>query len=596
MTRWIRPTGVLGFVALLAVVIGTWWLLSGWLLKMSIESIGTRLVGARVQVDSANLTFSPLGFHLRRLQVTDPDKPMQNMVEVASVGGTVEPWKLFFGHVIIDDMTAEGMSFNTPRKTSGAIRKAAKTIAQPGERGAALNALQAVKKKLPSVDEIMQREQLITVKRVNDLRESEKTQRARVEQAIKALPDEGALKAYKRQIDELTGAKVQSLSDLQRSQEQLKTLKDQLRKDKAAVEDARKQIAEAKQALTTQFAALKEAPLQDLRHIREQYGLSAAGASSLTRLVFGDEAQKWFDVIRTWYGRIVRLLPSGPAAPQPARPPRGEGHFIHFHELRPLPDFLIRRASASATVPVGVFAVTLQDVTPQPQVLGRPARLDARGQNLPNARAAHLTGVFDHVNPDHPKDSVDWQVSDWRVTGARVTQSDALTLTLANAMVNVTGSAGLTGGTLDADAGAAFHGAQWTSQAKQDWAAQLASALSSIKSFDVRGKMLGSLDSPSLSLQSNLDEQIKAAVLDKLKTQGSELERKLKARLSAQVDQATGPYDKEIAAITDTQGTLQSRLNQLDGLLKAELQSAVKSQQDKAKKKLEDKLKKGLGF
>ena len=528
MTRWIRPTGVLGFVALLAVVIGTWWLLSGWLLKMSIESIGTRLVGARVQVDSANLTFSPLGFHLRRLQVTDPDKPMQNMVEVASVGGTVEPWKLFLGHVIIDDMTAEGMSFNTPRKTSGAIRKAAKTIAQPGERGAALNALQAVKKKLPSVDEIMQREQLITVKRVNDLRESEKTQRARVEQAIKALPDEGALKAYKRQIDELTGAKVQSLSDLQRSQEQLKTLKDQLRKDKAAVEDARKQIAEAKQALTTQFAALKEAPLQDLRHIREQYGLSAAGASSLTRLVFGDEAQKWFDVIRTWYGRIVRL--------------------------------------------------------------------DARGQNLPNARAAHLTGVFDHVNPDHPKDSVDWQVSDWRVTGARVTQSDALTLTLANAMVNVTGSAGLTGGTLDADAGAAFHGAQWTSQAKQDWAAQLASALSSIKSFDVRGKMLGSLDSPSLSLQSNLDEQIKAAVLDKLKTQGSELERKLKARLSAQVDQATGPYDKEIAAITDTQGTLQSRLNQLDGLLKAELQSAVKSQQDKAKKKLEDKLKKGLGF
>lgn len=594
MMRWIRPAGVLGFLALVLIVAGVWWLVSGWLLKASIETVGTRLVGARVELHSADLTLFPMGFHLRGLQVANPEQPMQNLVEVASASGTVEPVKLLFGQIIIDELTGEGVRFNTPRKTSGAIRKAPEA-AKPSVGERLSGALQGAKGKLPTVDEILAREKLTTTARIDDLKDSEKTQRARVAEAVKSLPDDKKLKAYEQRVNELTGGKISSLGDLQQRRTQLQKLKDDIQHDRDAVVAAREHITEAKQTLSSQFAALKDAPGEDLARIRQRYGLGAAGVSNLTRLLFGDNAKQWFDTIQTWYGRLERLLPSGEAAPQPLRPKRGEGHFVRFPTAHPLPDFLVRHARASTELPMGKIAVTLTDVTPQPQVLGRPMRLDGSGRDLPRAKAVHVSGTFDHVNPKAATDLVKWSVAGWRVADLPLSKADALPLSLAAAQVDITGNAKLSGGALDAAVDSRFAAAQWSSTATQGVAAQVVDALSGIKTFTVQGKAAGTLQSPSLSLSSNLDEQIKGAVLAKLKGKESALEQKLRARLDGQVEQAAGPYKDQVAVLTDTQGTLQTRLGRLNDMLKAQLQSAVKSQEDKGKEKLKEKLK-GLGF
>ena len=57
MIKWIRPSGALMFIGLVVVIGGFWWLLADWLLKTTIETVGTKAVGAKVELSGADLTF-----------------------------------------------------------------------------------------------------------------------------------------------------------------------------------------------------------------------------------------------------------------------------------------------------------------------------------------------------------------------------------------------------------------------------------------------------------------------------------------------------------------------------------------------------------
>ena len=74
MTRGIRWWG-LGVFGVLVVAIGLVWLLVvDGLVKAMIEDKGTAAVGAKVELDAADLTLFPTGLTLTRLQVTNPDE------------------------------------------------------------------------------------------------------------------------------------------------------------------------------------------------------------------------------------------------------------------------------------------------------------------------------------------------------------------------------------------------------------------------------------------------------------------------------------------------------------------------------------------
>ncbi|MBW2698259.1 MAG: hypothetical protein JRE70_17390, partial [Deltaproteobacteria bacterium] len=79
---WIRSWGLGVFVALIAVWLLFVWLLLDWLVERAIEETGTEIVGARVELDAAEVGFAPLSITLHRLQVTDPDEPMRNAFEL----------------------------------------------------------------------------------------------------------------------------------------------------------------------------------------------------------------------------------------------------------------------------------------------------------------------------------------------------------------------------------------------------------------------------------------------------------------------------------------------------------------------------------
>lgn len=597
MLKVIRPAGAIVFLVLITAIGLFWWLMADWLLKVSIESGGTKIVGARVELASADLTFSPLGFHLENLKITNPKQPMQNMAQFGQITGSLELLPLLMGQVIIDEMSATGVRFNTERKTSGAVRQAEKDTKskQAGAEKSKLD-LSAAKDKLPSVDEILAKEPISTLEKTKAFQERIKTERADFEKNLASLPDAEKIKQHEKHIQELTEGKIKSAEELKQRKQDLKKLKDEIRADRDALRNVRDQLRNAKGELNQQYNALNKAPAEDWDRLSSRYGLNATGASNITGLLFGNNAQTWLNRLLAWSNQAQRLLPSGGKdAPKPVKPQRGTGRFINFATTNPLPNFLIRKAELGLEIPAGNINLEINDATNRPDILGRPMRLHAAGDQLQNANSIKIDGVIDHVKPDATKDSITWSLTGYKMADVAISKSSTIPLTLTSAQATFKGDIELKGQALAANVDANFKNANWSSTATEGWSGRVANSITSIHHFNLDGKLQGTLSSPKISLHSDLDSQLKQAVAGQLKSAQSELEKKFKARLNEEVASMAGPHKDQLAFLTDKENSLDQRINNLDKMLKAELKSAVDTKKQETKDKLKDKLK-GLKF
>ena len=598
MLKWIRPSGAIVFLILITVIGLFWWLLADWLLKTSIESGGTKIVGARVELSSADLTFSPLGFQLTDLQVTNPNKPMQNLIQLGKVKGSLELLPLLMGQVIIDELSAAGVRLNSTRKKSGEVKKAkieSKLEIGESDKKSNLN-FSAVKDKLPSVDEILAKEKLATLDQLNIFQEDIKTQRTEFDKNIAALPDESKLQQHENRITELTGSSIKSVEELKQREHDLKQLKDELRADRDAIQNVRDHLKKAKGEINTQYTTLKSAPAEDWNQVKSRYGLDATGAGNITGLLFGDSSKLWLNRILSWTEQAQRILPSASdKSPKPVQPSRSKGRYINFATTNPLPDFLIRKAALSMEIPAGNIILKLSDVTHQPNILGRPMRLHAEGNKLQNAEQIKINGVINHVNPNETKDTITWSLTSWKMANVPISKSASLPLTLISARANLSGDITIKSQSLAANVKAAFNDTQWNSTATEGWTGRVARSLASVRKFNLEGQLQGKITSPHIKLHSDLDEQLKQAVAGQLNAAQVELEKKFNARLNDKIADIAGPYKDQLAFLTDKQNTLDQRINKLNELLKAKLKSATDSKKQEATDKLKGKIK-GLKF
>src|SRR5437762_1136545 len=143
----------------------------------------------------------PICLTLTRIQVSNPDEPMRNAVEVSRVAMRLDGGGLLRRKVIVEEMILDGVRLNTPRQTSGATAdRPAKPAAEPkagtGERDKLRNV---------SLDpkEILAKEDLPSLKLVESLRPDIQAGKDRWQKRLSELPDKARLLEHKRQFDTL---------------------------------------------------------------------------------------------------------------------------------------------------------------------------------------------------------------------------------------------------------------------------------------------------------------------------------------------------------------------------------------------------------
>jgi uncharacterized protein (TIGR03545 family) len=604
MLKWIRWPGLIAFVALFGGLFVFSYFFAGMLVKNAIEDYGSEALGAQVNVDSVSLTVDPLGFRVGRVQATNSNAPMTNAVDIKAMAFEVSFWNLFMGQFIINEMSVDGIKFNTAREKSGALPKKSK---KQIEKESKPSILDTAKKQLPTVKDILAKETLLT----DVLSEELKTlyaERIREIDELKAnLADGDKLKAYQAEIKEITSGKLKSLDDYKNRKARLSEITSEIKNEKEKISEAKRAYSSAYTDLKEKLKEVKAAPSKDLKNLRNKYSLDGGGAANVSKLLFGDKAGEWTAKTLTWYEKAKPYLESAEKEKK-VKVIRKTGRFVHFGGIEALPEFLLREARLDIVLPAGHLDGRLQDVTHQPEILRRPTLLNVNGNELNGYDSINLKAEFNHIDSKNSFDRADLKINAMEVNNFSVSSDKSFNLKLSKAMTDISGTAIIKNKKLDLNVNAAFTNVQFKSKASSGIAKQVGELLETIHQFTITIMAKGNLKDLDTSFDSSLDEQLKVAMNAKIDAKQAKLEAELKQKLQAKLAENTGKYASDIEALLRDEKSMDTKLNELEGLAKskldtwedqqkAELEAKKEAEKAKAKNKIEDKLKDKLkGF
>jgi len=563
MKRWIRPQGVLVFFVLVAIVALLAFLLSGTLVERGIERAGTAVVGARVDVGHARLSLSPLGLTLTGLQVTNPSRPMENTVQVDRIAFNMDPGALLRRKLLVEEMALEGMAFNTPRKSSGAVMKRVNDKGQgDSDSGFHLPALRT-----PPVSEILAQEDLLSVQRSRAVKDGAASAEKSVEDALTSLPDKAKVAQYQKRLDTLLSTTGLSKARL----DEAKTLQKEIRGERDRVQAAEDKLGSSISNLKAQLKEARGSVGEDVSRLTSKYALTPEGLANITRTLLGEKAGTWADrAVQAL--KLLSYFPSrSDVDPSETRPPRGKGVDVPLRDRMLLPGFWVKRAALSITVPSGAISGEAVDFSSDQTLLKRPATFQVSGRDLPGGTSVAAGGVLDHTNPAAGKDEFKLKYDGWRVADLTLSESENLPVTLRRGSGTLAGSVTIKGKALEGAVRVNLSSVAMEAGGEGDTSLVRAmrKALMGVQKFSVTADLGGTLDDPKIRLTSDLDRILKDAVGQAAKEEAD----RLQADLKKAVDEKTGP------ALAEAERSLQSLESAKAQLasIKAGLEEALKA-------------------
>ncbi len=565
MKKVFRLYGLAIFVVVVALMTVGIYLFTDSVIETAVEVAGTEIVGAKVELGHVDIDFSEQSIEFNDLQITNPDEPMFNALEVKRLAFDMQVKPLAFRRVYIDEMVATGVALNSPRRESGAIASRADTE-EAGEstfgRMAEKVALPSLT--LPSVEAVMKQEQLQTLKIAAELEAQYEERKQTLKQKIEQLPTKEDIDAYNARVQKLKTKDKDPLALLSKAKE-LKQLKQDIDRDLSQVKSVRGEVAETIRVLKKDVQKAKAAPRADIDRLANKYSLSAQGAVNLAERLFGREVAGWLDKGWRWYKKLQPFLGQNKAAEKSAADNGeqtsvvdatdsllGQGRDIHFAETHPAPDFLIRHLSLSNSQSdprASLLSGEINNFSDRPGVWEQPISLNIQGEKLGNISAFDLRGNIDR-RQSQTKDVLKLQVQRMAVKDLVLSQNPQLPLVIKSAVMDINTAYTMNNGRMDLNVDLALDNMVTEETAPASASAvvkAILSALAKLQTATFHIAASGDVEKPQVSIQSDLDNMLG----DIIKRQLAEKTAAFKEKLQAEV-------------IARTKGSL-SRLDALDG-------------------------------
>ncbi len=566
MKSMFRPWGLGLFAACLLVIGLVWLLLLDVAVKWGVERAGTDMVGARVELDRADVSLMPLGVVLSGLAVTDPDHPMTNAVEVASISFGLDAGALWERRLVIDRMRVDGVRLNTPRARSGAIqgRHGADAVAPPAPAKDSADAGGPMA--LPDIDAILKDNPLESVRLAQTVSADIDAAKKAWDERLKTLPDEQTLASYRERLRSLKGKNPLKMAA------EMARLKKDLKRDVAAIKTARNELDGQLAALQQKADQAANAPRAEARKLAERYGLPTGDMGDITALLLEDRAQQWVTTATRWYQRIMPLVAragKGVDGEATVTPLRGKGVTVQFDSPDRGPELLIRETLVNIALAGGSITGTIANITPDQALVGMPTTFSFSGDRVVDAKVLSVAGTLDHMDPETWRDLVTVQVEDASLSG-RSLAGGSLPLTLVPDRLDLKLDGGLTPTGLSAKVAALLKGLSLKAERPDGGglARALVTALADVDRIRVDADISGTPDRPTVRLRSDLDRLLGKAAADQAEARLAALTERLEQGIAKRVAGAVGSSGMDLSGLQNgVAGRLDGWLQGSDGLL-----------------------------
>ena len=508
--------GVRIFLLLVVLLAGLWFLQRGTLVRWVIERTGTSLVGAKVEIDKADVGLIPTNLTLTRVQVANPDEPMRNAVEVSRLAMRLNGGSLLRGKVVVEEMNLDGVRLNTPRQTSGAIAGRAATPAAASDVGTGEPG------KLPEVSldpkDILAREDLPSLKQAESLRPDIEAERERWEKRVAELPDKARLLEQRRQLTSLRSVNQNSDAGMLGAMVELAALRNEVALEVEPLNVARKDLEAGFIALRKRVNAAQKAVSEDVRRLTEKNTFT--GPAKLSSAILSRKFEGWAAAGLRWHARLEPLW---------AKPS--------------WPDLIIRLARVSVVIPAGTITGRVQNITADQGSLGSPTTFSFAGGNLPGLDALKLEGAMKRVDPTKPSDEVTLRISGYRLGEIPLDDEAGLGLELKQAIADVELEAKVTGDRVSATLASELRSVRLTTGLKRGSNAlitAIASAFSDIQTLRIAADLSGTREKYDLKVRSDLAQVLRDKAGKQVVAKTERFRAQLQAAIMAEVNGSLG--------------------------------------------------------
>ncbi|MDH5473073.1 MAG: TIGR03545 family protein [Gammaproteobacteria bacterium] len=597
----IRWPGFITFTVLTTMVVAGCLLFAGTITKSILETTLTSINGAKANIDSVKITYNPLGLNINNLQITDPERPLTNSVQITQVRFSISLGDLLLKKIVVDDMAMDGVQIDTPRKSSGAINKEknSKKTDTDSEKSIADFAVPDIA--LPDVGDLIKKEQLNSEKLINDLNTDLDSTQSNWKIIRDDLNDKQRWDSFHTRYDkikaDMNGNTAQRVTALNNA----KSLTDDLKSEIKKAQQARKQFDEDNNRLSEKFKTAKNAPKDDIKHLKEQYKLNDPNAQNITQLLFGSQAAEYLAIAEKWYKRIKPYIEDSPEekAEKEAHQ-RKQGMNVKFREFNPKPDFYIRKASIEALLPRGQFTGSITEISSDQSINKKPMHILLSGKNLPHRDSETISAEFNYINKNKGYSQFDYNIKSYQLEDVSISKSKALSLTMQKGLMSLDLSSRLENARLTGISKIDFNQVQFKTNkesTEKSFSSMMATSFSGINRFNLNARFSGSLHDLNINLQSNLDNQLGDQLKTQLKQRSQQFEDQLKSGIDeklkaplARIEDKRQKLDQLKTDVDNLEKELQAKLDDIENRIK----QANKSSTEKKKDELQDKLKSKL--
>jgi len=553
------------------------------------EEVSTELLGTQVDVGRLDLLPRQASVDLGALQVADPFEPRRNLVEADRIILKLNPEALTEKKLVVERFALQGMRFGTTRK------KPARPVSGDGFAPQALRAVRAWGQQfdvpilqLTPIDTIRQLvlnpAQLGTVRAAQGLLARTDSTRLGLEQSFKAVDVRGTVDSARALADRLSKTNPRQLG-LDGTRQAIQSVQETLKRLDAAEQQVgglRRNVTEGVRLLGAGVANLEDARKRDYAFARSLLKLPTFSAPDIGNAFFGKVSIDRFQQALYWAELARHYMPPGLLPRQDAGPKRlrASGTTVRFPKERSWPSFLVQLGQVDFTIADGLlkgaYAATVQGVTSEPALYGKPTLVSAKR----DAPGSVIAGLDVGAVVDHRTASVRDSVSA-RLRGVQLPSFDIPGLPFR--IAPGTGAANLT----FALRGDRLLG-RWSIGSKQvAWALDSAGGpgnelqqlvwrvVSGLKQLDVNAQVSGTIKAPKLSVRSNLDDAIAQRLKAIIGEEVAKAEALARAKVDSIVSDKVEPVKQRIAAVqadaTARVAEQQARLDQAQADLQAEL-------------------------
>jgi len=513
-----------------------------------------------------------LGVTIQGIEVTNPNDPQTNAVQITSLICSLETAQLFLRKVIIDEMSITGMAFGTKRERPGFVTKEHKEKERPpGEKAALMPTLPSFSKE--DIGKILESEDLKTLDMIRSIQEETQARKAFWEKRMGEIPDKEDLEQYEKRIEDLKKIDQKDPQSILAATGKIKSLQEDIQKDIRILKDAQTRFNTDYATISEQMKQVKNAPADDLRSLVKKYGPTPQGLGNVSAVLFGEKIGVWVERSLFWYQKINPILDRSreeKKGQKVTKPLRAAGVDIHFREHTPLPDFLVRKATASANLEQGTVQGNLFNITTDQDILGSPLSFDFSGDKLKGITTLRLQGSMNRVDPKQNIDKLDVSMKGYALHGVDL-GAKALPVTLEKGTMNMDLSTSVVNNIISAELKGSVSSAKLTVADTADtsrFSSAVSSAFSGIDSFSLQASLKGTPQEYTMNLKSDLEKVVSGALQQAVADLTKQFEGDLRTALQTKIETPLNSLQSDVSSLDTIEKELTGRKNLADTLLK----------------------------